>query len=354
MEAFTISLIVPTRGRLTRLRSFLNSVARTVTYPHAIEIILIMDEDDPGSHTIEHNQFTLRKIIVPPGKTMGQLNNIGVRESTGAAIMLLNDDVECKTHGWDQIVRRCFLSCPDEILLIHVNDTLMQTALCTFPIVSRTYCELLGNICPEDYHRYRIDDHIEDVFNLLGVLGERRTVYLPNVIFEHHNYEEREPGKKQYFADETILTPDALTFDQYFAMRKQQAVQLMLYIHPTKFEQRQVWQNRLQSIHDSFSLRTPARLRVISKNTTSQFAKLRNRIQNQLPGPTIQEWENTNRRWEWFRRIINCYHSKGIPGLLRAVSRRVIGIGRTRYDKTGNDVCPSTNDSVVGHVTEGT
>ena len=41
-----------------------------------------------------------------------------------------------------------------------------------FSVLTRTYCEMAGGICPEDYARYRIDDHIYNVFNLLAVLGK--------------------------------------------------------------------------------------------------------------------------------------------------------------------------------------
>ena len=57
---------------------------------------------------------------------------------------LLNDDVIARTPGWDIKIATCFSAFPDEILLVHVNDTVFQIALCTFPIVSRTFCNLAG------------------------------------------------------------------------------------------------------------------------------------------------------------------------------------------------------------------
>src|SRR5205085_12553767 len=107
--------------------------------------------------------------------------------------------------AWDRKVRACLGRFRDGIALIHTNDTVFGDKLCTFPIVSRTFCELAGGICPRGYVRYRIDDHIEDVFNLLALLGERRTVYLPEVVFEHQNFVKNASGLRQYFADPEVL-----------------------------------------------------------------------------------------------------------------------------------------------------
>src|SRR5262249_38893742 len=173
------SLIVPTRGRPEQLRRFLASVAATARAPDALEVVLVLDDDDSASTCVTDEAIPLRHVVVRPGQTMGALNAAGYGASTGRYVMLLNDDVVVRTPGWDAKIRACFRAFPDEILLVHVNDTVFQKALCTFPIVSRRFCELAGGICPCDYVRYRIDDHIEDVFNLLGVLGPRRSLYLP-------------------------------------------------------------------------------------------------------------------------------------------------------------------------------
>jgi len=47
---------------------------------------------------------------------------------------------------------------------------------------------------PSVYLRYRIDDHIHNVFDLLSLLGQRRRIFLPDVIFEHHNFVETDQG----------------------------------------------------------------------------------------------------------------------------------------------------------------
>ncbi len=160
---------------------------------------------------------------------MGVLNNAGFAASIGDFIMLLNDDVTLRTAGWDATVSDCFRRFPDPFVLVHVNDTLMREHLCTFPLTSRAFYELTGGACaPPEYRRYRIDDHVEDVFNLLAVLGERRVLYLPDVVFEHDNaVHHPEAGGGLYVRSE-VSALDAPLFDPLLPRRKELALRVIL------------------------------------------------------------------------------------------------------------------------------
>src|SRR5437763_17033405 len=224
-EPPTFSLIVPTRRRVPELRRLLASLAKTAAHPERLEVILVVDEDDPASQEVRCGELNVRAVVVPPGLTMGALNATGYEASSGRYLMLLNDDVVARTSGWDDRMLECFRACPDEILLVHVNDLIFRDELCTFPVVSRRFCELVGGICPREYVRYRIDDHIGDLFNLLAMLGERRTFYLPDVVFEHLNcqaaprsgragsvIQRRAPRDRVYHSDPAVLAGDAHRF----------------------------------------------------------------------------------------------------------------------------------------------
>jgi hypothetical protein len=173
--------------------------------------------------------------------------------------MLLNDDVVARTPGWDEAIRACFRDCPDGVLLVHVNDTLMRRALCTFPAVSRRFCEVAGGVCPEEYERYRIDDHIEDVFNLLIAVGERRTVYLPEVVFEHANGVVMPEGHREYHAGAAVLARDAPRFEALFPARKALATRLLRMICP---EREGEWGRALMAVPGPMAPRGAGRQRV--------------------------------------------------------------------------------------------
>jgi glycosyltransferase involved in cell wall biosynthesis len=263
MQCSTISLIVPTRGRPAQLRRFLHSVATTAARPGSLEVVLVLDEDDPESAEVRHPELTLRHVVVPPGLTMGALNAAGYEASAGDYLMLLNDDVVARTPRWDDRLRARFRRFADGVVLVHVNDTLFRDQLCTFPVVSRTFCELAGGLCPRDYVRYRIDDHIEDVFNLLAALGRRRTVYLPDVVFEHLNTIALPQGGRAYQSDPAILAVDAPRFDALAAERRELALRLLEHIEgESNVAVREIRRHRLEVHADPFALRVPGRQRL--------------------------------------------------------------------------------------------
>jgi len=250
------------------LEAFLQSVRATAERPGRIEVVLVIDADDLESRQVRCDGLELRWVVVPAGLTMGGLNMAGYEASSGRYVMLLNDDVTARTRGWDTRIEKCFESVGDDILLAHVNDHVFEEARCTFPIVSRRYCEMAGGICPRDYVRYRIADHIEDVFNLLGVLGERRSVYLPDVVFEHANFVEDN-------SKESNPTSDAPRFDALRDSRKELALRMRRYIENARFESEQAfWRHRLENVAEASELRVPERLRVSGKDGVGSSASV--------------------------------------------------------------------------------
>ncbi|HSQ54452.1 MAG TPA: glycosyltransferase, partial [Gemmata sp.] len=253
------SLIVPTRARPAQLRRFLASVAETAFHPERIEILLVIDTDDPASAAVDEPRLNVRKVPGPPGRTMGELNSAGYGASTGDRVMLLNDDVIVRTRGWDAIILDALRRFPDPFVLVHVNDTLIREHLCVFPLVSRAFCDLAGGICPKVYLRYRIDDHIEDVFNILAALGERRTIYLPDIVFEHTNAIDHPTAGRVYESDPAILAIDAPLFDALYPERKELALRVLEAIAGTNHARR----NQLHALTDPFALRVAGRQLVV-------------------------------------------------------------------------------------------
>src|SRR5205814_808477 len=129
-----------------------------------------------------------------------------------------------------------------------------------FPILSRKACLEIG-ICPQEYRRYRIDDHIYDTYNILAYLGYRRIVYLPGVVFEHLNHQSADvegqkfvsEDAKVYVPNPEILEPDARLFDSWTERRKQDAMKLAgLIENLTAEKKRQICVERLKSVNDPY------------------------------------------------------------------------------------------------------
>jgi hypothetical protein len=304
----TLSLIVPSRGRVAQFANMLDSLARRTRRPEAVEVVLVVDEDDEETRLFRHPAFSLKQVVGPPGRTMGALNRAGEAAAAGEYLMLLNDDVIARTPGWDEKILRRLQRFPDGVVLVHVNDTLMGHHLCTFPAVSRAFCDLAGGICPAEYNRYRIDDHVEDVFNLLGVLGCPRSIYLPDVIFEHTNAVRHADGTAEARVDPELQALDAPRFLDFFPARKELALKLLAHIEGPAAGAREAGRRQLlESLIDPFALRVPGRLRV------------------ERDWSPPRRWLRSAARWlaRWGERGCACWQRKGARGLARAVIRRL-------------------------------
>lgn len=284
------SFLLPTRGRPDLVERFFESVIETTENLAELEIILGVDDDDLPSHQISDDRLCLKKVVIPRGLMMGALNNACFEASTGRFLMLANDEIILRTKGWDSVIRSRFLAFGDDIGLIHVNDLLFREKLCTFPFVSRRACLEIG-LCPMEYRRYKINDHIYDIYNLLAYLGHKRIVYLPDVIFEHENHEQLESLKedinifksddnKFYVADKSIIERHDKLFLDKFNERKEAALKLSAIIEADKFSRlmksRRITQESLVGvIPDSFSYRSPYFVTTYSQFHASACARPR-------------------------------------------------------------------------------
>jgi len=262
MSPTTLSLIIPTRQRTEQLRRLLDSVKATTKDLNQLEVILVMDQDDEESIGFKYEGIDLRPVQVPPGLTMGALNMSGYRAAKGRYLMLLNDDVILRTPGWDERVRAVFRSYPDGMVLVHVNDLVFRDTLCIFPFLTREFCLMNGGMCHEGYRRYRIDDHIHNIFDLLSLLGHHRRVFLPDVVFEHTNVETSEGGAVHYVPDRAIHEVDTCLFDSLLEERKSRAADARFRIDYWRHAERvSTWKTRLDSVKDSVAIRRPEHAR---------------------------------------------------------------------------------------------
>jgi GT2 family glycosyltransferase/glycosyltransferase involved in cell wall biosynthesis len=269
-NSFSFSFLMPTRNRTQLVERFLRSVIDTTAQPDRIEVIIAVDEDDPESHKITHETLALKKVILPAGATMGNLNRACFDASSGRYVMLINDDVILRTKEWDLAVAAAFARYRDDVGLVHVNDLLFREKLCTFPILSRKTCLEIG-ICRSEYRRYKIDDDIYAIYNMLAQLGHKRITYLPEVIFEHENFEQltREHRKSEgslYIAeDEKVYLPnpefhdhDARIFEARLAGRKRDAISLAALIDSYQSEEQlRSYERQLSEFRDPYDYRRP-------------------------------------------------------------------------------------------------
>ncbi len=259
------SLLLPTRGRPQLVARLFRSIVETARNVGEVEVVLAVDEDDEESRRITHDTLRVKTVVVPKGLAMGALNMACFEASAGRYVMLVNDDVVARSPGWDAAAEAAFARFEDEVALVHVNDLLFGERLCTFPMLSRRACLEVGGVCPTYYKRYGIDDHVFDTYNILAYLGHVRTVYLPEVVFEHENYErlgpEHDEARDKLFvtADSRVYVPkrepmaeDSRRFYRTLGERKRDALRLAALIDarrrdPEEAARRQAEYRRLLS-----------------------------------------------------------------------------------------------------------
>ena len=233
------SFLTPTRKRPDLVARLFQSIVDTTAHLDRLEVILAVDGDDGASLAIEDDRLNVKKVILNERVTMGRLNNACFEAASGRYVMIMNDDVILRTKGWDDVVAEVYRNWSDDIGLVHVNDLLFEEKLCTFPILSRKACLAVG-LCPEEYRRYKIDDHIYDIYNMLAHVGHRRIVYLPDVVFEHENHEQQHDGSnkhafaaaanKVYVPKKGIIERDDETYIRRMDDRKEAALKLAAVI----------------------------------------------------------------------------------------------------------------------------
>jgi hypothetical protein len=184
----TISLLLPTRNRPALARRFLDSVWDQAADRTRVEVVMCIDEDDTASHSISHPHLALVKVIAPR-QSMGALNSTCLARSSGDVVVLSNDDIIVRTAGWDEKIRALHASVPDGVYLAYPNDLFKGRRLCTFPVLSKATCRLLGDPFPAEYQGAFIDYHLLDIFKRLERrMAATRILYMADVIFEHMHY----------------------------------------------------------------------------------------------------------------------------------------------------------------------
>lgn len=228
-DRLLISLLLPTRKRPELARRFLHSVQATATYPKDVEIILYADDDDAASHDLDCDGVQLTRII-GPRLTMGGYNTACLARARGDIIALVNDDVVIRTAGWDEALRHFDASIPDKIYLVYGDDRFKGQRLSTFPILSRSTCEVLQNPYHHAYRGAFIDYHLMDIFKRLEQSGYNRIFYRPEIVFEHLHYR---AGKAEM--DETYSARGRFEDDMLFVgLSNVRAASLALLLNAIK------------------------------------------------------------------------------------------------------------------------
>lgn len=184
-----VSVLVPTRKRLGRLRTLIESFERTRS--GRPELVFRADEDD--LETVDF--LAAYRTVVGPRydgyDSMPKFFNELLQASNGDVLMCGNDDMVFKTVGWDEKILEAADQYPDGLFDLGVKT--FNVTHFPFSVVSRSAAERLGFLW--DPRIFWGDIYLRDVMAAFG-----RTQLLPEVEVEH--------DWAGYFPDETFTQAD--------------------------------------------------------------------------------------------------------------------------------------------------
>lgn len=197
-----ISLIIPTRKRISNVKRLVESVYNTAQDINNIQLMFYVDDDDQDSIDFfdkekANPKFTHlidTKIVVEPRQErFGETNNILYRASDGDILMLGADDIAFRTKNWDHIVREEFGKHPDRLALVFGYDGIQPPGtLATHCFISRRGADAVGYASPGDFGYNYADNWMTELYRQID-----RLRYVPMHI-EHMHWG---VGKAEY--DET-------------------------------------------------------------------------------------------------------------------------------------------------------
>lgn len=175
-----ISVLVPTRNRVNRLRTLLDSYEETTRgCRSASELVFRVDEDDRNSQDFLLDCGGLRVVIGPRFsgyQSMTVFFNELFAASTGDVLMCGNDDMVFRTVDWAPFILAEADRYPDGLFDFGVSTHNQDHY--PFSIVSRRAVECLGFLW--DPRIYWGDIFLRDVMAYFG-----RSIMLPSVHIDH-------------------------------------------------------------------------------------------------------------------------------------------------------------------------
>ncbi len=208
-----VSVLVPTRQRIARLRTLITSFDQTTGNAPNAELVFRVDEDDPGTRDFLLAWGGHKVVVGPRMKGYGSMPtffNELHRASAGDVLMCGNDDMVFQTNGWPAAILAEANKHPDG--LFNIGVTTYNEDHYPFSCVSRKAADVLGFLW--DPRIFWGDIFLRDVMGTL-----ERTVKLSNVCIDH-DWAGSNPDQVFLESDKDITAHDP----QYWDVTHKQAV----------------------------------------------------------------------------------------------------------------------------------
>jgi hypothetical protein len=178
-----ISVLIPSRGNAHLLAESIHFLLSRAANPKEIEILLRMDDDDPGA-------MVFPSAILGP--SLGYTGNHiyyeeCYRRSTGDLLLAWNDDAEMVTPRWDELYIEALKNTPFGVAGAAIHQGTADRYDWALPMVRRDLCEACGQFCAGT-------GTIDRIFDAYARLSGRGVMAPVNVA---HHLRPLEPGSER-------------------------------------------------------------------------------------------------------------------------------------------------------------
>ena len=187
-----ISFAVPSRGR-PKLAARLVETAQS-TADKQVEILFYLNKDDPTlteyKDLLKDNQY-----VVGPNQSTCLSWNQMADKAKNDIVMLMGDDVQCQTKGWDTKISEQINQYKSKILMVVPSDGRLKgsgqhemtqpTLWHDAPLgtahfaVHKNWINALGYLAPPFFWHFWVDEYTQKVARKIN-----RCLFMPNVVFK--------------------------------------------------------------------------------------------------------------------------------------------------------------------------
>ena len=171
ISSYKITLVCPTRERINKFKRMVESLMKTVNDPKNIELLILLDSDDPEldsykieSETINKKGLATKLYIIDLDSNSKRINYL-VYKSVGDIIFTINDDISFLSKDWDHYINKEFskINIDKPFCLWITSDVKYNYLHCDFPIINRSWYETLGYHSSEYFAYWYLDAWICDL-----------------------------------------------------------------------------------------------------------------------------------------------------------------------------------------------
>jgi hypothetical protein len=186
-----ISFCCPSRGRPELAKRLIDTA--TATQKGDTEFLFYLNDDDPK---LEQYRDLLdeKHYTVGPNQSTCYSWNLVADKAKHEIVMLMGDDVQVQTEGWDEKIKQQIDKYKDKILMVVPSDgrtkgtVKFKDEIKIWPdeplpaahfAVHKNWINTLGYLAPPFFWHWHVDSYTQKVARKLG-----RCLYLPTVVFK--------------------------------------------------------------------------------------------------------------------------------------------------------------------------